>query len=304
VILTAAQFAAHSVGELLRIPSITVMYSPTALRSRHHPPIMATRQGLPRWVNALTWKASDAVLHAMLAGAVNAERGRRGLAPVASVSRHFFEEHPVLMACDPVIAPAPPDWAGYDVDVTGPWFHDDAAALDPAIEAFLGEGPAPVYVGFGSMPNVDADRLTRSILGAAGGRRMLLAKGWAGIGGGSLPPSAMVASGPVAHARLFPRVSCVVHHGGSGTTASALRAGVAQVIVPHLMDQYYYAHRLEWLGIAPPGIPIRKLTPGRLAKAIEAAIAMPAGPRAQAAARLREGEGVRNAADAVEARVR
>ncbi len=240
----------------------------------------------------------------MLAGALDAERGRRGLAPVASVSRHFFEDHPVLMACDPVIAPAPPDWAGHDVTVTGPWFYDDAAALDPAIESFLGAGPPPVYVGFGSMTSPDADRLTRAILDGAGGRRLLLAKGWGGIGGGTLPPSAMVVGGPVPHAKLFPRVACVVHHGGSGTTASALRAGVPQVVVPHLMDQYYYAHRLERLGIAPAGIPVRKLDASRLSRAIDAAIALPGAARAQAAARLHDGDGVRLAAAAIENRIR
>jgi len=153
------------------------------------------------------------------------------------------------------------------------------------------------------MTSPDASRLTHAILEGGRGRRLLLAKGWAGIGGANLPASVMVVDGPMPHAKLFPRVAAVVHHGGSGTTAAALRAGAPQVIVPHIVDQYYFAHRLEKLGIAPAGIPIGKLTPERLARAIDATTALPAAPRTQAAARLKDGSGVRLAAQAIEKHV-
>jgi UDP:flavonoid glycosyltransferase YjiC (YdhE family) len=303
VIVTAAQFAAHSVGEALRIPSINVMYVPTMLRSAHHPPLMGKLQGSPRWVNRLRWKLADAGINAVLRGALNKERARLGLPPIANASRHLFEERPAILACDCVVGPAPPDWNGYDVTVTGPLYYDDPAALDARVEAFLDAGPPPVYVGFGSMTSPDASRLTNAILEGGRGRRLLLAKGWAGIGGANLPESVMVVDGPMPHAKLFPRVAAVVHHGGSGTTAAALRAGAPQVVVPHVVDQYYFAHRLRSLGIAPAGIPIRKLTPERLARAMDAAIALPAAPRMEAAARLKQADGVRLAAQAIEKRV-
>jgi vancomycin aglycone glucosyltransferase len=303
VIVTAAQFAAHSVGEALRIPSITMMYAPTVLRSSYHAPLMGKMQGAPRWVNRLRWKLADGAVQWLLGGVLNKERARLGLAPLTNVSRHLFEERPALLACDPVVGPAPPDWNGYDVTVTGPLYYEDAAALDPRVEAFLDAGPPPVYVGFGSMTSPDASRLTHAILEGGRGRRLLLAKGWAGIGGANLPASVMVVDGPMPHAKLFPRVAAVVHHGGSGTTAAALLAGAPQVIVPHIVDQYYFAHRLESLGIAPAGIPIGKLTPERLARAIDATTALPAAPRTQAAARLKDGSGVRLAAQAIEKHV-
>jgi UDP:flavonoid glycosyltransferase YjiC (YdhE family) len=153
------------------------------------------------------------------------------------------------------------------------------------------------------MTSPDASRLTHAILEGGRGRRLLLAKGWAGIGGANLPASVMVVDGPMPHAKLFRRVAAVVHHGGSGTTSAALRAGAPQVIVPHIVDQYYFAHRLETLGIAPAGIPIGKLTPERLARAMDAAIALPATPRLEAAARLKDAGGVRLAAQALEKRI-
>jgi vancomycin aglycone glucosyltransferase len=301
ILVYAGQFAASSVAEKLGIRCVSVVYSPTMLHSSHHPPFVASQQGMPRWMNAIAWAASDAILNRMLGGSINAARAKLDLPPARSISRHLFESWPVLLACDPVVAPAPPDWTALDVTATGPWFYDDPAPLDAEVEAFLDAGPPPVYVGFGSMVSDDAARMTRAILEGAGGRRLLLSKGWAGIGGGSLPESVKVVHGPMPHAKLFPRVAAVVHHGGSGTTAQALRAGAPQVLVPHVMDQFFYAHRLRKLGIAPAGIPARKLTPARLRAALDEALALPSGPRMQAAARLREGGGIARAVARIEA---
>jgi UDP:flavonoid glycosyltransferase YjiC (YdhE family) len=170
------------------------------------------------------------------------------------------------------------------------------------VESFLASGPAPVYVGFGSMVSDDAAALTRTVLRGAGARerRVLMSKGWAGIGSAELPSSVMVVHGPMPHANLFTRVAAVVHHGGAGTMAAALRAGAPQVIVPHLADQFFHAHRLASLGIAPPGIRISNLTAERLGQAIDATLALPAGPRQAAAERLRHGDGLARAVAAIE----
>ncbi|MET0793626.1 MAG: nucleotide disphospho-sugar-binding domain-containing protein, partial [Polyangiaceae bacterium] len=69
-------------------------------------------------------------------------------------------------------------------------------------------------------------------------------------------PEAMLSVGALDHARLFPRVDLVVHHGGAGTTATALRAGVPQLIVPHILDQFFHARRIADLGIGPA--PVKK----------------------------------------------
>ena len=77
--------------------------------------------------------------------------------------------------------------------------------------------------------------------------------------------------GPVDHAALFRRVSLVVHHGGAGTTTTAARAGKPQVVVPHVLDQFHWAQRVERLGVAPGGLPRRKLTAELLTDGIRAA---------------------------------
>lgn len=300
VIISANQFAAHTAAEKLGIPVVCVAYSPTLLRSAHHAPLFMPWQRLPRWMNSVLWSLSDRVIWGLARRYINAERRKLGLQPVDSVAKHLFEGVPYLLACDALFAPAPPDWSHFDVTVTGPWFYDDPMPLDPEVTAFLDAGSPPVYVGFGSMVSSDAARLTQSLLDGANGQRMLLSSGWAGIGGGHLPPSVKVVRGPMPHAKLFPRVAAVVHHGGAGTTAAALRAGVPQIIVPHLADQFYNAHRLAVMGLAPPGIPVKRLTAKRLQDALRMSLALPAAPRQAMAEHLLNSDGLACAVEVVE----
>jgi UDP:flavonoid glycosyltransferase YjiC (YdhE family) len=77
------------------------------------------------------------------------------------------------------------------------------------------------------------------------------------------------------HSWLFPRMAAVVHHGGAGTTAEALRAGVPSVIVPFVLDQPFWGARVKALGLGPEPIPQKKLTADRLANAIRIAVSDP-----------------------------
>jgi vancomycin aglycone glucosyltransferase len=70
------------------------------------------------------------------------------------------------------------------------------------------------------------------------------------------------------HEQLFPRLSGAVHHGGAGTTLAAARAGIPQIIIPHLLDQYYWGQRILTKGLGPPPIPKNRLQVGILARAM------------------------------------
>ena len=82
---------------------------------------------------------------------------------------------------------------------------------------------------------------------------------------------AVLVTGAADHRSLFPRAAAVVHHGGSGTSHAAARAGVPQVVVPHVGDQRYWAARLHALGVAPEPIPARDLTAETLGARLRAA---------------------------------
>ena len=115
-------------------------------------------------------------------------------------------------------------------------------------------------------------------------------------------PGEIFLVGSVSHPKLFPRVAAVVHHGGAGTTANALRAGVPQVVVPHIVDQFYWASHVRRLGVGLPAPAMRKLDPERLGRTIRTA-AQSAGLRDRAreiAVQVDPRAGLTRAADAVE----
>jgi sterol 3beta-glucosyltransferase len=184
------------------------------------------------------------------------------------------ERRPVLMAFSPHVVPPPPDWDS-GITVTGYWYLDRATdwTPPPALAEFLAAGPPPVYVGFGSMGIDDAEATTAAILEAirVTGCRAVVSAGWGGLSAGELP-AGIFATGAVPHDWLFPQMAAVVHHGGAGTTAAALRAGVPSVLVPFMVDQFFWARRLRERGVAPRGIPHGRLTAAALATALGRAL--------------------------------
>ncbi len=212
---------------------------------------------------------------------------------------------PVLMGFSPAVYPRPHDWPAH-LHITGYWFLDRQPGWEPPADllAFLEDGPPPVYVGFGSMTGRDPEQTAQIVLSALrrAGQRGVLLTGWGGIGAMALPDSVYVAEA-LPHDWLFPRMAAVVHHGGAGTTAAGLRAGVPTVTIPHFGDQPFWGERVHTLGVGPEPIPRPRLSADRLAYAIRiAATHRPMRERAAAlGARIRAEDGVGQAVRLIEA---
>lgn len=170
------------------------------------------------------------------------------------------------------VFPRPYDWPDY-LHITGYWFLEPPSSWQPPADLlrFLESGPPPVYVGFGSVGSREtAHETTRTVLHALklSGQRGVLSPGWIGMGRDFDLPDDVFLLESIPHTWLFPRVAAVVHHGGAGTTAAGLRAGVPCVIVPHTGDQPIWGRRVAELGVAPPPIPRSQLSAVGLAAAI------------------------------------
>lgn len=189
-----------------------------------------------------------------------AEQRRRRTLTLYGYSRH--------------VLPRPRDWAEHQ-HVTSYWFLDAPDGWTPPADlvSFLNAGAPPVYIGFGSMGSrnpQEAGQIALEAL-ARSGQRGVLAAGWGGLQAADVPDTVHLVSS-LPHSWLFPRMAAVVHHGGAGTTAAGLRAGVPSIIVPFMGDQPFWGERVRALGVGTAPIPRKQLTADKLAQAIAAAV--------------------------------
>src|ERR1051326_9109920 len=249
----ALQIASPSVAEARGLPYVYVTYCPQTLPSPYHPPPKAGghyAQTLPGLVNRLLWMRDERSFNKRFRTTLNAERATLGLAPIESVRSHIFTRQPWLEA-DPTLAPAPRA-KGLEIVQTGAWLLPDPAPLPGDVERFLNAGDPPVYFGLGSMRAVEQSERIFVDAARAVGRRAIVQRGWAELDASAAGDDCL-AIGDIDHAKLFPRCAAIVHHGGSGTTTSAARAGRPQLVVPHMYDQFYFAHRVKVLGVGVSG---------------------------------------------------
>lgn len=246
---TALQIAAPSIAEKMGVPYVFAAYCPAVLPSSHHaPPLLPMLGDKPVTMDDYSelWAKDAQRWNMQWRDILNSHRTRLGLDPVSEVHHHIVTEQPWL-ACDPTLGPWP-DPDDRSVFQTGAWMMKDDRPLSPALESFLDAGNPPIYFGFGSIGA--PENLARTMIESARalGRRAILLRGWADLSLIDNEPDC-IAVGEVNHQALFKRVAAIVHHGGAGTTHAATRGGAPQVVIPQHYDQYYWAARVEQLGI-------------------------------------------------------
>jgi UDP:flavonoid glycosyltransferase YjiC (YdhE family) len=256
-----------SIAESMKIPYRYIAFTPQLLPSGYHPAPVFRSQGMPPWVNRTTWKALRILDQCNLTRIINRERKKLGLQNAKDIWLHALGPE-VIVASDRVIGEIPPDAEARAVQ-TGYMHLEQPEKNLPELETFLEEGPPPVYVGFGSMPKKDQARNVPLIVEAArsAGQRVIIAKFWDEPSGFSDDRDVFFIN-KFPHLRLFPRMAAVVHHGGAGTTASGAVSAVPQIIIPHILDQYYWGKKVHDSNLGPKPIGRSRLTAKRLAAAI------------------------------------
>ncbi|NWG19393.1 MAG: glycosyltransferase family 1 protein [Chloroflexi bacterium] len=305
IIISLASCWGQHIATAFRIPCIWAPLQPITPTGRFSSPLLPGISLPGARLRRLSYAAVELALWAPWRASVARWRlrvtgSRAGSPNPFTLARQ--ERAPVIYGFSQHVVPPPDDWPMHHV-TAGYWFLDDDAGfqLAPAIEAFLAAGEPPVYIGFGSMggrrPAGDAALALGALVES--GRRGIL------LGGPDVAQLAarradvlVISSAP--HHLLFPRVSAVVHHGGAGTTAAGLRAGVPTVTLPVGVDQYFWGARLAALGAGAPPLARRYATPERLAAAIGATESETMISRASALGRLiRAEDGVARAVTAI-----
>jgi vancomycin aglycone glucosyltransferase len=298
---TPLSVACATIAEQRRLPLLWACYFPASFPTSELPTPLYSGHARRVWFNEVSWWATRVMCNLSVLDLINRQRARRKLAPIRDVFAHEGAAGPYLLAFDAELAPPIRD-ATVTTHPTGFWFLESNEPLPAPVEAFLSDGEPPVYIGFGSMPSDDPAGQTRILADAVeiAGCRALLSAGWAGLGQGLTSPR-MLTIGPVNHSLLLPRMAAVVHHGGAGTVAAAARAGVPQIVAPHIFDQFYWSRRVHEVGLGPPPLPVR-FTARQLADALVETLASRAmQERArEVGERLRRERGTRRAAEIIE----
>ncbi|MDB5310547.1 MAG: RhlB, TDP-rhamnosyltransferase 1 [Gemmataceae bacterium] len=283
----ALAFWARVANEKPGIPLATVHLQPGVIPSSADPPEFASlrmRAWWPRWFRSfLFWFGDHCVLDPLIRTVVNDFRRGLGLSPVRRVFGKWVHSPQLMIGLFPQWYGNAPDWPP-QTRLAGFVRYDQAgsAPVPPAVETFLTDGEPPVVVTFGSAmrqgkPYFAAAAEACTILGKRG---LLLARGGDQIPA-DLPPTVRHAD-YAPFSEVFPRAAAVVHHGGIGTCAQGLAAGVPQLVMPLAFDQPDNARRLERLGVGARVWP-KRFTGPAVAAALRGLLSSPA-----VAARCRE----------------
>lgn len=263
-----------------------------------HDPLMMGPYTVPRWVplglRRWLWeRAFAAAVDPHVLPGLNAQRAARGLAPVAHFASYLYGVADLSVGLFPAwFGPAKPDWPRPLVTGDFPLYDPlPDAAPGPDLERFLAAGDAPIVFTPGT-GNRQAAQYFAAALAAvrALGRRAIFLTLHREQVPADLPDTVLWQEFLPLRA-LLPRVAALVHHGGIGTLAEALRAGVPQLVVPMAHDQFDNAARVRALS-AGVVLPAARVSAGRFERALRWLLGDPAfRARGQACAARLHGDG-------------
>ena len=254
LLLTGRVFegAAANVAEYHDIPLATLHYLPVRPNGQLLPflpaPLTRSVMTMKGWLAWRTGKRlEDAQRHEL--GLPKATRPSvRRIADRGSLEIQAYEEF-----CFPGVAAEWVKWNGWKPPrrpFVGSLTMELATDGDGEVASWIAAGTPPIFFGFGSMPVESPADTIDMIAGACAelGERALVGAGWSDFGCVRRFEHVKVV-GAVNHAAVFPTCRTVVHHGGAGTTAAGLRAGVPTLILWWAGDQPYWAAAVKRLKV-------------------------------------------------------
>jgi UDP:flavonoid glycosyltransferase YjiC (YdhE family) len=262
VVIPTAVAAGKNEAELLNLPSLSVSLMPWAIPwDDPERPIF----------KRIIYRAIDKLVSLLTTQPLNRIRKRQGLPPVGEEG--FRSPRLNLVPVSPAVFPPNPHWNPHH-RVVGYWFAETPTEWQPPKDllAFLDNGEPPLMVSLGAMSLGEEDAqesasLFVDTIQRTGVRAII--QGWqSGMKQLMLPPC-IFAAGSLPHRWLLPRCTGIVHHGGYGTTAAGLQAGIPALVIPHIADQFYWGQCVHQLSLGPPPIPRPKLTGENLATVLQ-----------------------------------
>lgn len=228
------QELALNVAEFRRIPMATLLWFPIRVNGHLLPPVPApvvrTAMTVYEWLVERGVKTGEGAQRRALGLPATAQS-----APARLAARHGLEIQAYDEVCFPGLADEWADWNSATPPrrpFVGTLTLDLPTEDDGDITSWIRAGTPPIFFGFGSIP-VESPADTIAMIAAACARlqrRALVGAGWSDFDSDSVPEHVKVV-GAVNFSTVFPACAAVVHHGGAGTTAASLRAGVPTLIL-------------------------------------------------------------------------
>ncbi|MBN2801748.1 MAG: glycosyltransferase family 1 protein [Deltaproteobacteria bacterium] len=264
LICTNNEFSVSSIAEAYNIPAFRVAYIPS-IPGKNVPPIIPW-QNIPEFLSPSAWWLINKGLDFLALKTANKQRQSLGLKPIKSLSKHFMDTYINLFGFNKTLAPPHSSWPENSHTYCGYPFETQSDDIPKNIKDFLNKGPSPIYLGFGSVTVKNPQKFTKMVLDAAkmANVRLVLSEGWTGLGQDEMPSYAIKAP-QLSHDNLFKNMAAICHHGGAGTTHRAAKAGVPQLIMPIIVDQFFWGDRISKLNLGPKPVTPGKLTSKKLA---------------------------------------
>ncbi len=246
-------FGAPDIAKALGIPCISMPPVPMTYPIEEFPNLaISPKKSLGKWLNKLSYKVV-AMAESASIKEVNAFRKETLGLSKRKAGLYTFDIDgtpiPVIYPISKFLFEDVTSWNG-SVFLSGFLFLDtEKEKLDEMITHFLEAGPAPIVISFSSMPLKQPDEFKRILIETLSltGDRAILLTGSTGLTFEGYDHILTIASAP--HDLLFEHAKGIVHHGGVGTMASALKSGKTQLIMPFGVDQPFWASRLYKMGI-------------------------------------------------------
>jgi len=247
----------HTVADILKVPYRFVIFYPILLGTSNTDP----------FINRLMFGFGKSMTNMVMKSFINKKRAAFGLEPIIDVWSNWMGEH-VIVACDKELNAAR-DGVSFNFTQTGYMLLPTQITLPENVEKFLDSGKPPVYIGFGSNPVSRPEKFSNIFIevSKATKQRLIVSKGWADLPENSTSDVLYVDEMPFE--LLFPRLAAIVYHGGTGTMASAARAGIPQVAFPFMADQFENRKQIVKLGLGPNACDFKKISADVLISSIK-----------------------------------
>jgi len=246
----------QTAADIINVPYRLVAFYPIILGTTKDDPIK----------NRLLFGFGRTMVNLILKGYLNKQRAKYGLPPIKDIWKHWMGEN-VILACDKELNKGR-EGTEFVFTQTGFMLLSSKTRLPEPVETFINAGKPPVYIGFGSNPITNPEKYQPVFekVRDATNQRLIISKGWAEFPESNSRDIIYVDELPFE--LLFPRLSTIVYHGGTGTMAAASRAGVPQAAFPFMGDQFDNRKQIIKLGLGPSTCDFKKITAGAISSAI------------------------------------